>query len=165
MARSWTPRSAIRLPAANHLPPRRDALSSAGPADSPLAADLCGSGSAAADADTWIERIQQAITPAVPQHEVLKQLRAALTTAIERIKAACPDPPPASPTERLKAIQDRIWAMRDGLLTIRLPFETFYSSLSQEQHWRLNRTESDVSTIGMKVGDTRMRHVLGPGGG
>ena len=132
------------------------ALASAGAADSPLAADLCGSDSAAADADTWIERIQQAITPAVPQHEVLKQLRAALTTAIERIKAACPDPPPASPTERLKAIQDRIWAMRDGLLTIRLPFETFYSSLSQEQHWRLNRTESDVSTIGMKVGDTRI---------
>jgi hypothetical protein len=142
-----------------------DALSSAGPTDSPLAADLCGSGSAAADADTWIERIQQAITPTVPQHEVLKQLRAALTTAIERIKAACPNPPPASPTERLKAIQDRIWAMRDGLLTIRLPFETFYSSLSQEQHWRLNRTESDVSTIGMKLGDTRIGMCSDPAAG
>ena len=149
--------AAFSDPAAGRQPfAAKDALSSAGPTDSLLATDLCGSGSAAADADTWIERIQQAITPAVPQHEVLKQLRAALATAIERVKAACPDTPPASPTERLKAIQDRIWAMRDGLLTIRLPFETFYSSLSQEQHWRLNRTESDISTIGMKVGDIRI---------
>jgi hypothetical protein len=55
--------------------------------------------------------------------------------------------------------------MRDGLLTIRLPFETFYSSLSQEQHWRLNRTESDVSTIGMKLGDTRIGMCSDPAAG
>jgi hypothetical protein len=134
-----------------------DAPSLARPAESPAAADLCGgSGAAAVDADAWIERIEQATTPAPLQHEILQQLRAALTQVIERIKAACPSPPPASLAERLKAIQDRIWAMRDVLLTIRQPFETFYNSLTQEQHWRLHRAESDARQVGMKVGDARI---------
>jgi hypothetical protein len=159
---AFTDRTARRQPFADR---GIDAPSPAKAAEPAAAADLCGSGAAAADADTWIERIQQAITPAVPQHKMLEQLRAALTLAIERIKAACPSPRPASPTERLKAIQDRIWAMRDGLLTIRLPFETFYSSLTQDQHWRLNRTESDVREIGMKVGDARIGMCADPAAG
>ena len=121
---------------------------------SPSAVDPCGGGSAAADADAWIARIEHAITPAAPQREALEQLRSALMQAIERITAACPSPPPATPTERLQAIQDRIWAMRDTLLTIRQPFESFYSSLTQEQHWRLNR-DSDAREIGARGGDGR----------
>ena len=131
-----------------------DASSTVGPALSPSAVDPCGGGSAAADADAWIARIEHAITPAAPQREALEQLRSALMQAIERITAACPSPPPATPTERLQAIQDRIWAMRDTLLTIRQPFESFYSSLTQEQHWRLNR-DSDAREIGARGGDGR----------
>jgi hypothetical protein len=44
---------------------------------------------------------------------------------------------PTTVAERLKAIQDRIWAMDDALLTIRLPFETFYNSLTDELRQRL----------------------------
>ena len=131
-----------------------DASSTVGPALSRSAVDPCGGGSAAADADAWIARIEHAITPAAPQREVLERLRSALMQAIERITAACPSPPPATPTERLQAIQDRIWAMRDTLLTIRQPFESFYSSLTQEQHWRLNR-DSDAREIGARGGDGR----------
>ena len=40
---------------------------------------------------------------------------------------------PAPFTERLNAIRDRIWAMRDAVLTIRLPIENFYNSLTEEQ--------------------------------
>jgi hypothetical protein len=128
---------------------------------SPSAVDPCGGGSAAADADAWIARIEQAITPAAPQREVLAQLRTALMQAVERITATCPSPPPATPTERLQAIQDRIWAMRDALLTIRQPFESFYNSLSQEQHWRLNR-DSDARGIGASSGDGRSEMCADP---
>jgi LTXXQ motif family protein len=145
-----------RLPLAGKVVDTRVADASATvvrPALSPSAVDPCGSGTAAADADAWVARIEQAITPAAPQREVVERLRSALAQAIERITAACPSAPPATPTERLQAIQDRIWAMRDALLPIRLPFESLYGSLTQEQQWRLNRA-SDAREIGAS-GDVR----------
>src|SRR5205823_1277274 len=58
----------------------------------------------------------------------------------ERTKATCAGMP-APFTERLNAIQDRIWAMRDAVLTIRLPVENFYNSLTEEQQGRLSVTD------------------------
>jgi hypothetical protein len=106
-------------------------------------AGLCGSARAASSADRLIERIEQAIRPSAPQRDILDQLRTALIQAVDRINAACPTAAPATPAERLKAIQDRIWAMRDALLTIRGPFERFYDSLSGDQDWRLVRSEPE----------------------
>lgn len=119
--------------------------------DSP--AGLCGNERAAATADGLIERIAQAIQPSDAQREVLEQLRIAVTQAVERIKAACPAAIPATPAERLKAIEDRIWAMRNALLTLRLPFEKFYASLTQVQHSRLHG--GDNLDIGPRVADAR----------
>ena len=48
------------------------------------------------------------------QRNVLEQLRAALAQAIERIIATCPTAVPTVLTERLNAIQHRIWAMHDA---------------------------------------------------
>jgi hypothetical protein len=102
-------------------------------------ADRCGSERAADSADHVIARIEQAISPSAPQREIVEQLRSALLRATDRINSACPTAAPATSMERLKAIQDRIWAMRDGLLTIRLPFERLYNSLTGDQDWRLAR--------------------------
>src|SRR5262245_40270093 len=54
---------------------------------------------------------------------------------------------PTTIAERLKAMQDRIWAMHDALLTIRLPFETFYNSLTDELRQRLRRGELESAGI------------------
>ena len=54
---------------------------------------------------------------------------------------------PTTVAERLKAIQDRNWAMHDALLTIRLPFETFYNSLTNELRQRLRRGELELAGI------------------
>jgi hypothetical protein len=114
------------------------------PAKAPLSsADLCSSTSAAADANALIERIEQAIAPSASQRNVLEQLRAALAQAIERIKATCPTALPTTLAGRLNAIQDRIWAMHDALLTIRLPLENFYNSLTDEPNSR--ETGSNVA--------------------
>src|SRR5262249_30328875 len=105
-------------------------------AKAPLpSADLCRANSASADA--LIERIERVVGPNASQRDALEQLRRALAQAIERIAAACPAAMPTTVAERLKAIQDRIWAMHDTLLTIRLPFETFYNSLTDELRQRL----------------------------
>ena len=98
----------------------------------------------AMDADALIARIGQAIAPISSQRDVLEQLRTALAAAAERINSSCSAAIPATPAQRVKAVQDRIWAMRDGLLTIRLPLEKFYGSLSGEQQWRLQREQPDA---------------------
>jgi hypothetical protein len=98
----------------------------------------------AMDADALIARIEQAIASTSSQRDILEQLRTALAAAAERINSSCPAAIPATFAQRLKAVQDRIWAMRDGLLTIRLPLEKFYGSLSGEQQWRLQREQPDA---------------------
>jgi hypothetical protein len=108
--------------------------------------DKCGNLPAARSADQLIERIEQAIRPSDAQREILADLRAALVRAIERINTACPDAAPTTATERLQAIHDRISAMRDALLTIRLPFERLYASLNGDQDWRLAR-EADARDV------------------
>jgi hypothetical protein len=75
--------------------------------------DLCRANSASADA--LIERIERAVGPNASQRDALEPLRHALAQAIERIVAACPATMPTTVAERLKAIQDRIWAMHDAL--------------------------------------------------
>ena len=149
-----------RRPAANQV---SDAAS---PAKAPLStADRCSGTSAAADANALIERIEQAIAPSASQRNVLEQLRAALVQAIERIKATCPAALPTTLTERLNAIQDRIWAMHDALLTIRLPLENFYNSLTDEQQRRLSRDEPDSRETGANVAGERALMCAEPAAG
>ena len=137
-------------PAANQV------SDAAPPAKAPLSsADLCGSISAAADADALIERIEHAVGPSASRRDALEQLRAALVQAVERINATCPALVPATFTERLNAIQDRIWIMHDALLTLRLPFENFYNSLTDEQQRRLRRDEPQSGESGASVTDGR----------
>ncbi len=151
-ADSGDPRGMHGRPGAGRL---SDASSQA---KTPLAsADLCRANSASADA--LIERIERAVGPNASQRDALEQLRRALAQAIERIAAACPAAMPTTVAERLKAIQDRIWAMHDALLTIRLPFETFYNSLTDELRQRLRREE--LESAGLAAGASEGRGQTG----
>jgi hypothetical protein len=94
-----------------------------------------------------IERIERVAGPNASQRGALEQLRGALAQAIDRIATTCPKAMPASLAERLNAMQDRIWAMHDALLTIRLPFETFYNSLSDEQRQRLRQGKPQTAQV------------------
>jgi LTXXQ motif family protein len=122
-------------------------------AKTPLPSDLCGPTSA--NADPLIERIEHAVAPNATQRDALEQLRRALAQAIERIGATCPAAVPASLAQRFDAIQNRIWAMHDALLSIRLPFETFYNSLSDEQRRRLRGDEPQSMQVAADATDGR----------
>ena len=121
--------------------------------------DLCGSVAAASSADGVIARIEQAVAPSAAQRETLAELRTALAQASDRIKAACRASMPATPLERLDTMQDRIWAMRDAVLTIRMPLERFYGSLSGEQKLRLNGGDPDQRRIAGQDNYARERAV------
>src|SRR5262245_2754034 len=148
-------------------PPASQVSDAASPATAPLAsaAGLCGNTSATADADALIERIEDAIEPSASQRDVLEQLRTALAQAIERINATCPAAAPATAAERLTAIQDRIWAMHDALLTLRLPFEKFYNLFTDEQQRILRREASDSAESGANVTDGRAQTCAEPAAG
>jgi hypothetical protein len=152
---------------AKRSPPAGNQVSDAASlAQVPLApADLCGRTPAAADADGLIERIERLIEPSASQRDALEQLRAALAQTIERINATCPAAAPATLTERLAAIQNRIWAMRDALLTLRLPLENFYSSLTDEQQRRLRRDEPVSQELAANVTDGRAQTCAEPAAG
>jgi len=128
--------------AGDATPARRNRRSDAAGSRAP---DPCGGGRTAYTADRMTERIEHAIGPDASQQKVLATLRAALDQAIERIKTACPAAAPTTPGQRLQAIQDRIWAMRDALLIIRLPFEALYGSLTDEQLWHLVNADPDTT--------------------
>lgn len=139
-------------------------LSDAGTPNTPVAsADLCGATSASADG--FIEKIDRAVEPNGSQRDALEELRGALARAIERIATSCPAAMPVSLAQRLKSIQDRIWAMHDALLTLRLPFERFYDALSEEQRQRLRAAAAPPSAdVAANATDGR-RHGTADAGG
>ena len=146
-------------PPRSHAP--ADRLSdAASQTKTPLAAAaLCGATSVSADA--LVERIDRAVEPNASQRDALEQLRHAVGQAIERITAICPAAPPASVSQRLNAIQDRIWIMHDALLTIRLPFEAFYNSLTDEQRQRLRGVQPQSAETAANATDGRDQTTAG----
>jgi hypothetical protein len=118
-------------------------------------AELCGATSA--NADALIDQIERAVGPNASQRGALEQLRRALAQAIERITTTCPTAMPTSIAERLSEIQNRLWAMHDALLTVRLPLETFYNSLSDEQRQQLRQAEPQTAQRAADVTEGRGR--------
>ena len=108
---------------------------------------LCASVGGTSGADGVVEWIEQAVAPSEAQRELLARLGSAMEQASERIAAVCPSGLPANPLQRLDTMQDRIWAMLDAALTIRVPLENFYASLSEEQKSRLSWSDADQSAM------------------
>jgi hypothetical protein len=102
------------------------------------AAESCSAAAPASGADRWIERVEQALAPTAEQRPALEQLRGALAEAGDRIRATCRSAVPTAPLDRLQAMEDRIWAMRDAALTMRVPLERLEGQLTDEQKARLN---------------------------
>jgi hypothetical protein len=72
------------------------------------------------------------------QQRGLAELRSALQQTDEDIVAACPGSTPASVSERLRTMQDRVWATRVAAGNLRVPVQTFYEALTDEQKAKLD---------------------------
>jgi len=106
------------------------------------AAGMCGPQTKDA-ANKPIERIARTIELTEAQRGTLEQLRLALIEAIERGQTACREAAPRAPAERLKAMIDGLWALRDAALLLRTPLDNFSSSLDDAQKARLTGEPSD----------------------
>jgi len=98
----------------------------------------CPTQQGATFADGMVERVEQTITPTDAQQGALDDLRAAARHGFEYFDASCPSDQAQSPTSRLNATEDRIWAARQALLILRAPVDKLYGTLSDEQRARLN---------------------------
>lgn len=123
-------------------------------------ADMCGS--RRGGTNSWIDPIEYAVEPTDAQHPALDALQAALVKAGNGIKVACPAADTrANPVQRLDAMTDRLWAMRQAVVLIRMPLETFVGSLGEEQKRRLNGATSrparrDVTATDARPGAARL---------
>jgi len=118
-------------------PSRRGARASVASATGAAPSD-CATQQGGETAASLADRIEQTIQPTDAQRARLDDLRGALQRAFGYLDQACPAAQPQTPTARLDAMEDRIWAGRQALLVVRAPLEKLYGSLSDEQKARLN---------------------------
>jgi hypothetical protein len=90
-------------------------------------------------ATTWPQaQIERSVKPTSAQQKELDALRDAADQAAEQLKAACPSDAPATPVERLAAVEARLHAMHDAITAVQAPLKTFYGSLSDAQKAKFN---------------------------
>jgi hypothetical protein len=100
-------------------------------------ASLC-SDRAASFSQLPIDRIEQIVRPSEPQRHALEALQAASVRASEELKGSCPQTAPQSLPDRLRAVEQRLFAMTTALKTVRPALTDFYGLLSDEQKARFN---------------------------
>jgi len=132
-------------------------------ADAPIS---CAAQQGGESANSLVERIEQTIQPTDAQRAKVDALRTALQRALEYIDKACPSDRPQTPTARLDAMEDRIWAGRQALLVVRAPLDQLYASLTDEQKARLNGplTEGTPRTAGCRESRVDLVTMLTGGG-
>ena len=84
--------------------------------------------------DWPISTITSAIGLDDTQRGALDQLKTSMSDAIASIKSTCRgDEAKVTPVDRLRAMQNTLWAVHDAALLIRAPLAKFYDSLTDEQ--------------------------------
>jgi len=101
------------------------------PNGAPLAV-MCGSVDLTAN-DWPIAQITSAIELNDVQRGTLDQFKTALNDAVSSIKSTCRDDTNLAPVERLRVMQNTLWAVHDAAQLIRAPLAKFYDSLNDEQ--------------------------------
>jgi hypothetical protein len=117
-------------------------------------AEMCGS--RRGGSNSWIEPIRQAINPTQAQAQLINELRDALVKAGNEVRSACPAADTvADPSQRLGAMTDRLWSLRQAVVVIRAPLEKLTSSLSAEQQTRLNAVNDETVAQPLPNGSAR----------
>jgi hypothetical protein len=124
---------------------RDDAQTTGSVANTPSA---CASQQGNESADSLIKHIESTVQPTEAQRSAMDNLRTAAQHAFDYFAKACPKTRPLTPTARLDAMEDRIWAARQALLIMRAPVDKFYATLTDEQKTRLNGPSAPSSPSG-----------------
>ena len=95
-------------------------------------ADQCND--AASTDDKWpASRIEQLLQLSDAQHATLDKVQLAANDAVKTIKSNCRQLGDLSPPDRLRALVQALWVVRDGDIAMRAPLKNFYESLTSAQ--------------------------------
>jgi hypothetical protein len=114
--------------------PTRVATTGAARSDSgtSVSADQCNDASSADD--KWpASRIEQLLQLSDAQHATLDKVQLAANDAVKTIKSNCRQLGDLSPPDRLRALVQALWVVRDGDIAMRAPLKGFYESLTSAQ--------------------------------
>ncbi len=100
-------------------------------------APICGPQDLAASRDS-LDWIEQVIRPTEHQHALLADLKEAHAKAVTLLRAACPTDASPTPPERLRALAQRLAAMRDAAGLEQAALDAFYRALTSAQQAHLN---------------------------
>ena len=100
--------------------------------DGVLVVATCGSVDLTAT-DWPIAQITSAVELTDAQRGALDTLKTALSDAVASIKSTCRDDANLAPVERLRAMQNTLWAVHDAAHLVRTPLANFYGSLTDDQ--------------------------------
>lgn len=89
-------------------------------------------------ADAITRQLRDTLALADDERGALAELHSALLKADEDITAACPQEMPVAMPDRLREMQDRLWAMRVAVTNLRAPLQAFHDSLTSEQKAKLD---------------------------
>jgi hypothetical protein len=98
-----------------------------------------------------IEQVRGAIRSSEEQRAALDELANASGEAAQAISATCPTQAAATAPERLKAMQQRLEAMKAAIARVRTPFETFWEMLDDDQKAQLQTFAAQRAPFAPKV--------------
>jgi hypothetical protein len=98
--------------------------------------------SSADRAEAVTKQLADKLALASDQQAMLEELRTALHAVDGDIRAACPRGTPATLPERLRIMQDRLWALRVTAVNLRAPLQKFQDALTPEQRAKLGEPQT-----------------------
>jgi LTXXQ motif family protein len=134
----------------------RTATTGAAITDTPNSMNRC-SEAASGSQETWPSaRVEQILQLSDAQHDTLEKLQAAVTQSTNNIRADC-QPAGIMPPERLRALVQTLWAVRDAGISVRGPVKGFYDTLTSTQKNSFASNQPQINPPpGPNAGDSGM---------
>jgi len=93
----------------------------------------CGGEPVSDSQESWPSgRIEQILQLSDAQHDALEKMQTAVTESANSLKADCLTAA-TSPSDRLKTLIQKIWAVRDAAISVQSPVKNFYDALTETQ--------------------------------
>ncbi len=84
--------------------------------------------------DHWpAARLEQILQLSDAQHDALEKVQSTAGQSIKALKGACQNAGDLAPPERLRALVQTLWMVRDGGISMRAPLKQFYDTLTSAQ--------------------------------
>ena len=101
-------------------------------ADNEISVERCGDTSST-ESNWPTARVEQILPLSDAQHAALEKLQLAAAQSVKKIRDDCRGPVALAPPDRLRALVQMLWTLRDAGISVREPVKSFYDALTNTQ--------------------------------